>query len=699
MKSPALRLPAAATLFVSLVLGACSFATPVEKSATWDKAVNDPAAANLARPNAVQYAWHEQEKIMFVCLDPCTWQGREYDNHSTPLADMKLPKLDVEQWMAAAKAFGAKEIMLVCKHTGGFCWWQTRTTDYGVRNIPWKNGKGNLVQEVADACRKHGMSVGVYIYSDDPKYTSGIGRGGRTDDPAKQEEWNAKLRQQWREVLGIYGKDLVREIWFDGSCIVPLDDIIKEMAPHAVIMNSKWASIRWVGNEEAIAGDPNWNTLGRKDLEGGVSTQVHDTPDGDAWAPVECDTTVYDHNWFWSPGGEGRRKSLANLLSRYVMSVGRGSVYLLNSNPNTDGLIPEGDLKLYRDLNQAIDGNFGHPLGKIEQVAGSEAILPLDAPQAVNCIDIWEDYRYGHRIREYKVDAWVNGHWTLVAEGTAVGRRKISIFDTVTTDKLRVRVTKQVGTPLFRQIMAHKVTPALAASMTERPSLVREATVTASSIFNDSYAAKNLVDGNTSTRWGAANDDKLAWLAFDLQRPRRLAGLTASELAGRIRGYVVEVRNQPDAPWKTLFTGGAVGGALKVDLPATTARYVRFRITHLVEGPAAATIWKMNFFDRPDAWEEIPAKLPVGGGAIDVDLSEQVIDPGQFEVRIEGADIAGIHPLFEKKLAEEHFLVKTGDNTYILNRTQAVDKDSSTGLRLSAKQSGKGDFKVWVRPK
>ena len=148
---------------------------------------------------------------------------------------MKLEKLDVEQWAKAAESWGAKQIVLVCKHIGGFCWWPTDTTDYCVKNIPWKGGKGNLVKDVADACRKHGLTLGVYIYSDDPKYTKGIGRGGRTDDPKKQAEWNAKLRQQWTEVLTLCGPDLVREVWFDGGCIVPLKDIIEKLAPQAQI--------------------------------------------------------------------------------------------------------------------------------------------------------------------------------------------------------------------------------------------------------------------------------------------------------------------------------------------------------------------------------------------------------------------------------------------------------------------------------
>ena len=217
--------------------------------------------SQLAKPTPVQYAWHEQERIMFVCLDPATWQGGEYDNHTTKLSDMKLGKLDVDQWMAVAESWGAKEILLVCKHTGGFCWWPTETTDYSVKNIAWKDGKGNLVKEVADACRRHGLKMGVYIYPDDPRYSKGAGGGGRTGDPNKQEEWNRLLRKQWEEVLTMCGTDLVNEIWFDGNCIVPLTDILQRLAPNAVVLQSPVASIRWVGNENGLAQDPNWNTV------------------------------------------------------------------------------------------------------------------------------------------------------------------------------------------------------------------------------------------------------------------------------------------------------------------------------------------------------------------------------------------------------------------------------------------------------
>ncbi|MCF7731853.1 MAG: alpha-L-fucosidase [Akkermansiaceae bacterium] len=152
------------------------------------------AAAVLAKANAAQYAYHELERIMFVCLDPCPWQGREYDNHTTDLKDMKLSKLDVDQWRAAAKSWGAREILLVSKHTGGFCWWQTETSDYSVKNIAWKNGRGDLVDEVTRTCKRHGVKLGMYIYPGDDQWGAGIGSGGRTSDPVKQEAYNKVLR-------------------------------------------------------------------------------------------------------------------------------------------------------------------------------------------------------------------------------------------------------------------------------------------------------------------------------------------------------------------------------------------------------------------------------------------------------------------------------------------------------------------------
>jgi alpha-L-fucosidase len=697
------------TLLLAILLGFTLISSPgtggaqLAGGSAWDRAVADPVAAKLARPDAAQYAWHEQERIMFVHFGVATWEGVEYDaDGKTDLSKMNPAKFDAEKICAMAKSWGAKQVMFVCKHVGGFCWWQTETTDYSVKNIPWKNGKGNMVREMADACRKHGLKVGVYIYSDDPKYMANMGQGGKTDDPAKQEEWNRLLRQQWTEVLTIYGKDLVREIWFDGSCIVPLDDIIKKLAPNAVILQSPMTNIRWVGNEAGIANDPNWNTLKLADLKGGVATQAHSTPDGDVWAPVECDVTLYNHNWFWNPGNEAKRRSTDELMYIYVSSAGRGSIMLLNSTPNTDGVIPTDDVTRYQEFGTAIEQNFGHPAGQVAKVAASEVTIALDSAKPVNCIDLWEAYQYGHRIRSYRVDAWVNNNWKRVAEGTAVGRRKIDLFPEVTTDKLRVRVNESVGTPLFRKILVHRVSPTLVKALGTLPSVTRGAIATASTVHSAPYAAEYLIDGNFQTRWSGSGGDaehgQLSWVELDLRRPRRFAAMAASELADRVREFVIEVRNRPQDPWRPAFTGGTIGGDFKTDLPATTARFVRFRITKIES--LDSTLWEMSLTDRPDVWEEATTiDLPAGERQLDIDLSAQIVDPGQYEIRLEGAAITAARPLFDGKPGEARFLEKIDANTWRINRTQVVAEGTATGIRLTVKTPAASKLKVLVRPK
>ena len=425
-------------------------------------ALANAAQSPLARPSPAQYAWHEQERILFVCLGVGTWEHTEYDRDgTTDLSKMNPAAFSGDAICEAAKAWGARQVLLVASHVGGFCWWPTQTTDYCTRSIPWREGKGDLVREVAEACRRHGLAMGVYLYPDDTRFTKAIGRSGKTDDPARPEEWNRLFRQQWEEVLAICGPDLVREVWLDGGCEIELGDILARRAPNAVVFQGRNASIRWVGNERGIVRDPNWNLLSRTALTTGVATQLHSTPYGDAWAPVECDTTLYEHKWFWAPQHEAKRKSLLHLLSLYIQSCGRGSVLLLNSTPNTEGRIPEGDLARYRELGEAIERNFGRPLAAVTDKAAREVELDLGGVRRINCSDLWEDYRQGHRIRAYTVEGRIDGAWVKLAQGTAVGRRKLDLFATVAVDRVRVRVTENAGTPLVRRFQVHTVDEAL----------------------------------------------------------------------------------------------------------------------------------------------------------------------------------------------------------------------------------------------
>ncbi len=410
---------------------------------------------NLPKPSAAQYKWHEQERIMFVCLDPCTWQGREYDNHSTPLERINPEKLNTDQWCEVAQSWGAKEILFVAKHTGGFCWWQTETTDYGIKDTPYKNGKGDVLKALSESCKKYGLNLGIYVYPGDETWGAGIGSGGLTKDPSKQEAYNRVFRQQLTEVLTRYGN--VLEVWFDGSCKIDVSDILEKYAKNSVIFQGPHATLRWAGTESGKLFYPAWNTVKSEDLKTGVSTEVNGDPDGDAWAPLEANTTLYDHYWFWAPLKEKKRKSLEELMDCYYKSVGYGSVFLLNSTPDTTGLIPEGDVQRYKAFGAEINRRFKTPVAAISGKKGTVVTLPFPEKQKINHVVTMEDYREGERIRAYKIEGLVDGQWKKLCSGQSVGRKKIDYFPEVDVSEIRLIVNKYAATPLIRNFSAYYV--------------------------------------------------------------------------------------------------------------------------------------------------------------------------------------------------------------------------------------------------
>ena len=407
----------------------------------------------LAKPTITQYLWQEQERIMFVHFCPATWQGLEYDNLSTPLSRINPTELSTDQWCKTALAWGAKQIIFVAKHTGGFCWWQTETTKYSVRNTPYKDGKGDVMKEISESCKKYGLMLGIYLSPQD-QY-NGAELGGKTKDAAKQETYNKIYRQQLTELLSKYGT--ITEVWFDGSCVVDVNDILDKYAKQAVIFQGPKATIRWPGTESGILSYPAWNSIKGTDLRSGVSTQMYSNPDGDAWAPLESDTPLYDHYWFWSPDGMKKRKSLAQLIVSYYKSVGYGAVMLLNSTPDTTGLIPKEDVERYKEFGNEIDRRFDKPIAEINNKEGNIQTIAFNKPTLINHIVTMEDYKNGERIREYTIEGLVDGNWKELVNGISIGHKKIDYFKEVTVSSLRLTVTKSVGTPLIRSLKAYYV--------------------------------------------------------------------------------------------------------------------------------------------------------------------------------------------------------------------------------------------------
>lgn len=407
-------------------------------------------------PTPEQIAWHEMEIEMFLCLDPCTWQGREYDNHSTPLSDINPAELDTAQWCEVAKSFGAKQIVFVAKHTGGFCWWRTDTSEYGIKNTPYKDGKGDVLAELARSCKKYGLKLGVYLYPGDDQWGAGIGSGGRTKDPANQEAYDEVLRQQWREVLTRYGE--VSEVWFDGSCVVEVGDILKKHAPKAMVFQGPHATIRWPGNENGYSPYPAWQTVTKQVAVSGVATGKHSDPDGDVWLPLEMDTTFLNKAWFWKPNWDHRIKTLEQLMRIYFLSVGRGGVLLLNATPDTTGLIPKSHLKRYKEFGEAIKRVYQDKKGDTSGV-GTEFKIMFDGPTTISHVITMEDIRHGHIIRSYVVEGLVGDDWQQLHQGVSVGYKQIDRIEPVEVKGIRLRVTDSVDTPRMKSFAAYNMKP------------------------------------------------------------------------------------------------------------------------------------------------------------------------------------------------------------------------------------------------
>ena len=445
-------------IFILLGFAACN--SQYEQKLTMDEAINDPEAAHLARPTKSQYEYHERERIMFVHLSPATWQGLEWDREITPLKDINPKQLSTDQWAEAAKSFDAKTILYVAKHVGGFCWWPTETSEYSIKNTPYKGGKGDVLGDLMTSCKKNDLQMGIYIYpGDQAHWGNRVGTGGITKDPSKQVAYNKVFRGQYTEVLSRFKDEpnFLNELWFDGSCKIDLKDIIAEYAPDAVNLQGPLANVRWCGNEKGFLPYPAWNSLSKEDLNTGLATVKQSNPDGDAWAPLEVDIPNMGRHWIWSPQNEVKIRSVKNLLSLYYQSVGRGGVFLLNSSPDTTGLIPKSHLKIYKEFGDDLKKRFSNPVGEINGL-GNKHVIKFDKPQKINQLMIREDYRYGERIRGYEVSVKnESGEWQLVNRGSAVGYKRIVVFDDVVATEVSLEIVRHVGTPIVRDFKVYQL--------------------------------------------------------------------------------------------------------------------------------------------------------------------------------------------------------------------------------------------------
>ena len=444
-------------------------------------------------PTENQLRWQEMEMYAFIHYSLNTYTDEEWGVGNEDLKLFNPSDLDCRQWARVCKQAGMKGIIFTAKHHCGFCMWPSEYTEYSVKNTPWKDGKGDVVRELADACREEGLKFAVYLSPWD-----------RNHKDYGKPEYITYFRNQLRELLTNYGD--IFEVWFDGANggdgwygganeTRKIDGktyygwaetfrMIRELQPNAVIWNDGGdrGDLRWVGTEAGNVGETNWSLM-----PGKGDTPYHmlhfGVEDGDVWCPGETNTSIRP-GWFYHETEDEHVKSLSKLMDTYYKSVGRNSCLLLNFPIAPNGRIHPNDSLRGIAFNKMIHEVFKEDL--IEngewRMENSAAQKEADAnhsqfpifnfqfknPTAFNRFVVEEDIRYGQRVKRFALEAEVNGKWVPLDDElvtsrpsmqggggggslTTIGHRRIVCFPTVKATRLRFTVLDAKCNPIIKR--------------------------------------------------------------------------------------------------------------------------------------------------------------------------------------------------------------------------------------------------------
>lgn len=426
------------------------------------------------RPSENQLRYQENQLGCFVHFGPAAYlDGNGGDYNTAPAPELFNPaELDTDQWMRAAKSIGAKHIILTVKHHNGYCLWPTATTDYSMKQSPWKNGGGDVVREFVDAARNHGLSPGLYISSADTYFgcTSTPEPLGERKLVGDIEQYFPIFMEQLTEILTNYGE--LEVLWFDGAYNPFMPDVLNEagkpmgrkyskqiselvrrLQPNAVIMGGGDADLRWSGSEKGRAPYPLWNVV-----EHGEG-RVNWLPEyASGWFVPESNIHTRPH-WFWAPDTDAKLKTPKQLLEAYNSSIGLGANLLVNLTPDRSGKLPAAEMSMLESFGADLEARFGEPKGQVSSKdrweEGDTLVLNLGKTTRVERIVIEEELSRGQRVRQYQIEAWGDWKWQKIGEGESIGRKRIHEIDPIDTSKLRLRIMESSPLPQIRTFSAY----------------------------------------------------------------------------------------------------------------------------------------------------------------------------------------------------------------------------------------------------
>lgn len=421
-------------------------------------------------PSPKQLAWHELEYYAFVHFNMDTFTGNEW---GTGTEDPKLfapSALDCRQWARVARDAGMQAIILTAKHHDGFCLWPSKYSQHTVAASAWKDGRGDVLRELSDACREYGLKFGVYLSPWD-RNAKDYGTG---------DAYNQYFANQLTEVLTQYGP--VFEVWFDGACGEGpngkrqvydwklFHDTVYRHQPDAVIFSDVGPDVRWMGNEQGFVGETNWGMLSPAGFEPGAkapAVEVLNTGqiDGTHWIPAECDVSIRP-GWYYHAEQDDEVKSLEQLQEIWFGSVGRGANLLLNLPVDRRGLVHENDVARLMEFRAWRDAAFGtaheleHDASRPMEfdTALRHAHYRFDAPYEVDVLELGEALEFGQRVASFRVRG-ANGDAQPreLARGTTIGRKRLLRFERQTLTDLWIDVDGARSTPLLTSVRAYRL--------------------------------------------------------------------------------------------------------------------------------------------------------------------------------------------------------------------------------------------------
>ena len=454
-------------------------------------------------PSARQLKWHELEFYGFVHFTTNTFTDKEWGYGDESPGVFNPTDFDANQIAGIAREAGMKGLILTCKHHDGFCLWPSKYTDHSVAKSPWRDGKGDVVREVSDACHKQGLKFGVYLSPWDRNHAE-YGRPAYID----------YYRNQLRELLTNYGPTF--EVWFDGAnggdgwyggakekrlidrtTYYDWDtthQLVRKLQPDAMMFSDIGPDIRWVGNEQGYAGDPCWATytplgrdgqppsIGQTDYEKGENG----TRNGELWMPAEVDVSIRP-GWFYHQNEDAKVRTPENLMKLYFESVGRGASLLLNLPPDRRGRIHENDAASMREFGRRLKATFSTDLAhgakaSADNTRGNdshyapkrvldgdrntywctddshltpELTLDLGKPTLFSVVSLREYLPLGLRVDDWALDQWDGKAWVEFAHGSSIGNRRLWRGDPITTNKVRLRIVKAAACPAISEFALH----------------------------------------------------------------------------------------------------------------------------------------------------------------------------------------------------------------------------------------------------